>query len=184
MGNKRVLRCPICNYQGMAEVTSTRDYNRGARYGLDREFEYGLCPGCGCMWLLSVPDNLGDYYGNSYYSFSLKGKGLVHLLMEKRDIYELEHRGIVGKMMHGLIPRPAYGLVGEYAAKGGAILDVGCGDGYLLSLLGNLGYTSLSGCDRFIPLGYARETGMDAVRLVQGTVGQCEGIYDLIYVPP
>ncbi|MCR5722505.1 MAG: class I SAM-dependent methyltransferase [Lachnospiraceae bacterium] len=30
-----------------------------------------MCPECGCLQIAIVPDNLGDYYGEGYYSFSL-----------------------------------------------------------------------------------------------------------------
>lgn len=39
-------------------------------FGLGEEFTYFECEQCQCMQIAEVPDNLGSYYGNEYYSFS------------------------------------------------------------------------------------------------------------------
>ncbi len=47
------------------------------------------------------------------------------------------------------MPRIAYNYIGLYCTKDSGILDLGCGDGYLLHLLKEMGYTDLTGLDKF-----------------------------------
>lgn len=39
-------------------------------YGSGEKFAYFECPKCGTLQILSIPDNLGQYYGDSYYSYN------------------------------------------------------------------------------------------------------------------
>ncbi|MCI9127128.1 MAG: class I SAM-dependent methyltransferase [Eubacterium sp.] len=179
--NRKTLKCQICGNSGEFKVFEVQDYNRaGTTY-----FEYSICSYCGCMQIVSVPDNLSDYYGNSYYSFCLRTRNkvtgtFVHWLMEKRDIFEIIHKGYIGRIMHGFIPRPAYGVIGNYTKKSDAILDVGCGDGYLLYLLEKLGYKNLSGCDRFITQEALNKNLNSKIKFIYGTIKECSEEYDLI----
>ncbi len=179
--NRKTLKCQICGNSGEFKVFEVQDYNRaGTTY-----FEYSICSYCGCMQIVSVPDNLSDYYGNSYYSFCLRTRNkvigtFVHWLMEKRDIFEFTHKGYIGRIMHGFIPRPVYGVIGNYTKKFDAILDVGCGDGYLLYLLEKLGYKNLSGCDRFITRETFNKNLNSKIKFIYGTIKECSEEYDLI----
>lgn len=50
-------------------------------YGTKKEFDYFVCNHCKCMQIAEVPDNLGEYYQDDYYSFKeverkeIKGSG-------------------------------------------------------------------------------------------------------------
>lgn len=57
-------KCRICGAEGMFQSYLVREMMSET---MD-EFEYFLCPECQCMQISEVPDNLGDYYGENYYS--------------------------------------------------------------------------------------------------------------------
>lgn len=38
-------------------------------FGTRQEFDYFECGNCQCIQILEIPKNLGDFYGNEYYSF-------------------------------------------------------------------------------------------------------------------
>ena len=59
--------CRVCGAKGEFESYLSREMMQNKR----DEFEYFVCPECGCLQIAEVPDNLGDYYGEGYYSFSL-----------------------------------------------------------------------------------------------------------------
>jgi hypothetical protein len=42
-------------------------------FSTQEEFAYWECSVCGCLQIVNVPENLGDYYDGSYYSFSQMG---------------------------------------------------------------------------------------------------------------
>ena len=160
--------CELCGSNEGKEVI-VKDYNMGGT----ESFTYWQCSNCGCMSLINKPVDMSKYYGKAYYSFSLK-QGKVKTLMKRRDVYEVRKTGIIGEFMSKFIPRPAYSVISEFNDDA-RILDVGCGDGYLLYLLREMGYKNLYGCDRFM------DNRHDAnIDLIKGGVDVCEGEYDLI----
>lgn len=58
-------KCRICGAEGMFRSYLAREMLKGTR----DEFEYFVCDNCNCLQIAKVPDNLGDYYGETYYSF-------------------------------------------------------------------------------------------------------------------
>lgn len=60
--------CKICGTKGEFQSYLVREMMNNTR----DEFEYFVCSECNCLQITKVPDNLGDYYGQSYYSFALK----------------------------------------------------------------------------------------------------------------
>ena len=143
----REFVCRVCDFQGEFKYFKVKDYN----YVSDIYFYYCICPNCGCMQLVKIPPNLDEFYGNTYYSFlmselRISSDGIIHFLMTKRDIFELTGKGVIGKIMRKFMPRPAYSVIAKLCKKDDAILDVGCGNGYLLSLLNKIGYSNLCGC--------------------------------------
>lgn len=56
--------CPQCR-QVSAWFFKTRDYNRRLS---DEAFDYYRCAACGLIFLSPIPNNLGDYYPDSYHS--------------------------------------------------------------------------------------------------------------------
>ena len=39
-------------------------------YDAREEFDYFVCSSCNCMQIVKVPEGLGDYYSNNYYSLA------------------------------------------------------------------------------------------------------------------
>lgn len=63
---KRQHTCRVCGATGDFDSYLAREMMQNKR----DEFEYFVCPECGCLQIAEVPDNLGDYYGEGYYSFA------------------------------------------------------------------------------------------------------------------
>ena len=57
--------CRICGSKKEAKEY----YAKEMMYGTREVFRYFECPECGCLQIDEVPDNLGNYYSNNYYSF-------------------------------------------------------------------------------------------------------------------
>ena len=64
---KKEHECRICGEKGLFQSYLVREMMQGTR----DEFEYFVCPKCQCLQIAEVPDNLGDYYGNEYYSMKI-----------------------------------------------------------------------------------------------------------------
>lgn len=59
-------KCKICGAEANNKVYHVKEMY----FGTGEEFAYFECEQCQCMQIVAIPDNLGDYYGKEYYSFS------------------------------------------------------------------------------------------------------------------
>lgn len=62
-------RCRICGAEGDFDSYLVKEMMNNT----GDEFEYFVCPECTCLQIGEVPEKLGDYYGETYYSFDHKG---------------------------------------------------------------------------------------------------------------
>jgi SAM-dependent methyltransferase len=124
--------------------------------GLPEEFAYQRCGKCGSMQLDQFPEDFGKYYPNEdYYSFNL---GLTvskkpDVLRQLKASYLLYGKNpLLGSLLSlGYNPPDHYDWMKKTKAQtGDAILDVGCGNGSLLTKLFQMGFTNLAGIDPFI----------------------------------
>lgn len=59
--------CRVCGASGNFESYLAREMMQNKR----DEFEYFVCEECNCLQIAEVPENLSEYYGKDYYSFSV-----------------------------------------------------------------------------------------------------------------
>lgn len=128
-------------------------------FGTRDEFIYVLCSNCGCLQIKDYPVNIDRYYPSDYYSFSpprVKGPRLlenIRIYMRRyRDAYAVSHSGLLGALLYSLFPNSGLEFLKEVSPLdiNSRILDVGCGSGYLLTRLADLGFKHLSGIDLYI----------------------------------
>lgn len=62
----RQYKCRICGTEAKGKIYDVKEMY----FGSGEEFAYFECEQCQCMQIAEIPDNLGEYYGNDYYSFS------------------------------------------------------------------------------------------------------------------
>jgi len=131
-------------------------------FGSREEFPYVECGTCGTVQIAEIPPDLGKYYPTNRY-FSLAhgasaNRGTAHRLIEGlqfRTIVpsSLGHGGPWYRLLNALdMTEPAVEAVGRSGARRDArFLEVGCGNGRLLRMLGRLGFAHLQGVDPFLP---------------------------------
>ncbi|MCM1188080.1 MAG: methyltransferase domain-containing protein [bacterium] len=68
MLGRRSHVCKICGTEGEFETYQVREMMQGTR----EEFVYFACEKCKCLQISKVPENLGDYYGENYYSMQVE----------------------------------------------------------------------------------------------------------------
>lgn len=59
-------KCRICGDESEHKVYRVREMF----FGTGQEFVYFECDKCQCLQILEIPENLGDFYGEGYYSFN------------------------------------------------------------------------------------------------------------------
>ena len=173
------MKCKICGNEQTNKVIYAKDMN----YGGNKEFKYFQCSKCKCLQLDNIPENIEQYYGSGYYSLNMKkhkrgiSEKLISSFLKIRDKQLLlSRKGIISKICCKMQPRIAYELIPQLCPnKNAAILDVGCGDGYLLKLMFDLGWKNLYGVDL-----YGGGVENEQVKLKKGTIFDITGQFDLV----
>lgn len=123
------VTCQVCKgEQGTPHIA------KEMMLGTKEEFIYWECLDCGCLSLINIPKNLGKYYAKNYYSFNA---GSSKRLKKLRDYLYLSPFSFLVNWR----PRTDLDVIRRInLQKDMSLLDVGCGSGYLLHDLRNLGY--------------------------------------------
>jgi SAM-dependent methyltransferase len=151
-------------------------------FGYRDEFTYLECASCGCLANVSVPDDLGKYYGAGYYSMaaSRSERGALYQWMKGiRTRAYLGREGLLGATLLKAFGPPA---LPEWVKRAGvkqdsSILEVGCGSGSLLRSMRSEGFNRLTGVDPFIEHDIDYGNGL---RIRKTSVTEMRGSYDYI----
>jgi SAM-dependent methyltransferase len=151
--------CGVCSGSG-GKIHVAREM----MFGTHEEFKYFECATCGCLQLITVPADLGKYYGEGYYSFSSaepsrsRYRALFRRLLTAGELFKipgLRHirRHRAGRSVH------LESLACLRLDRGMKVLDVGCGSGQILYLLRELGFMA-EGIDRYLGQDLVDEYGV------------------------
>jgi SAM-dependent methyltransferase len=115
-------------------------------------FHYFQCGGCGCLQIAEIPDDLGKYYGDMYYSFgSLRFSLQERVARWYRDEFCLTGKGRIGRFLSDRLPNGKLEILRHASIrKESRILDVGAGTGYFLGILWDHGFKNVEGVDPFL----------------------------------
>jgi 2-polyprenyl-3-methyl-5-hydroxy-6-metoxy-1,4-benzoquinol methylase len=145
----KINKCRICGNSESSEEYVLREMMFGTR----EEFEYFKCEKCGCLQIISFPENIQSYYPNNYLSFPQPDStALKKYFMKKREHYLIRRRGLLGKFLARTFGIPAqYLWITRVDLKpNDSILEVGCGNGEFLLKMKEAGFNNLLGIDPFI----------------------------------
>lgn len=170
--------CIICGNTDNNTIIAVKEL----QLGLPEVFDYQQCGQCGSLQLQQVPENLGKYYPNEdYYSFNL---GLS--IAQKADFFRktqadfllFNRNKLLGSLFSLGFKMPDYfqWMKKSQAKYDHAILDIGTGNGSLLTKLFRIGFTNLTGIDPFI----AESKDYGSVKILQKNIFEVTEIYDLV----
>jgi SAM-dependent methyltransferase len=169
-------RCTVCNGSG-GKIHVAREM----MFGTHEEFKYFECANCGCLQLVTVPADLGKYYGDGYYSFSpvrpsrSRYRALLRRCLTAGELFRIPGLRQIRRHRAG---RSAHleSLARLRLDRRMKVLDVGCGSGQILYLLRELGFMA-EGIDRHLGEDLADEYG---VRVRRVDLSEVQGQWDVI----
>jgi SAM-dependent methyltransferase len=141
--------CRFCSADEGGRYHTARD----RLHGIPGEFTYLECGDCNALQLIDVPENLRDYYPESYYSFDETPQPTP------RMIIQYKHYRAMG------------------VTEQDSILDVGCGTGSFLLAMYRDGYRNLTGIDPLIPRDLDHGNG---IRVYKRSIEEMTGPFDLV----
>jgi SAM-dependent methyltransferase len=169
--------CEICGNTRENQYFVVREM----MYGTGENFDYMKCSQCGCLQLISPPDDFSKYYPSNYYSFKTKDDNQIRLWLDRlKYSWALEGKGsLLGRLLvkkYGL-PKFVDWVKRTKVKKGDAILDIGCGRGHLLQEMAKAGFHNLTGIDPYLE---EDNTIDSSVRLQKKQIAEVSQQYDLI----
>jgi SAM-dependent methyltransferase len=138
--------------------------------GTRETFTYSKCEACGCLSLNQQPDNIAEYYPNTYYSLRADCVSVGKRIRSRLYLSPLSFL-VNWRRRTDLDVMRAIGL-----QKGMKLLDVGCGRGHLIAELRTLGYTAC-GVDPFVSENIYDAFGL---RVERKTLADVHDRYDVI----
>jgi SAM-dependent methyltransferase len=161
-------------------------------FGRDESFTYLVCADCGTLALEEMPEDMGQYYPEDYYSIdtdpevALGRPGVRQfatsvarsILFGRRTVASAAQRVVRMRQFHSFVSVvDSVAFAGLPAGRSSAVLDVGCGSGIIVYALALAGIRSSLGVDPFAPADRTFDTG---ARLLRRDLGEVEGAFDLV----
>jgi SAM-dependent methyltransferase len=152
-------------------------------FGSGERFAYEHCRACGSLQIAELPSDTSAHYPAGYYSLQSHWRTRMaspwrRLLKRLRDAYELSGQGLLGRWLASRRGYPELASLRSLGLpKSARILDVGCGDGFLLWSLANLGFTDLTGVDPHLN---ADSQVPGGPRLLKRSLDDLDGSFDLV----
>lgn len=152
-------------------------------YGTTEKFTYFQCRNCKCLQIAQIPGDLSRYYRGSYYSLTVSpGKKyrnpLVGILRKIQDSGTVLNSGFWSSLIKKIVPnKKLLSLAPIGLQLDDRIIDVGCGTGWLLYALREIGFSNLLGIDLFLEHDIHYDNGLTVKR---ATLRELSGTWDLI----
>jgi SAM-dependent methyltransferase len=180
--------CPACDTPPNGQVVVARE----VMFGLDEKFNYACCPGCGSLYITTIPDDLADYYSTKYYSFDIDPEEAMGGRLAARAVATIGRSVLFGsgRLADALVRATGRRQVQTLATlftsvrragipqgRETRILDVGAGSGSLVFALGLAGLADVTGID---PFNAGDRTFSTAGRVLRRSLADVEGRFDLV----
>jgi SAM-dependent methyltransferase len=144
-------------------------------------FTYFECAFCNCLQILSIPPEITRYYPKEFWTAKTRSpivSWFFHQARVKRTEYALFRKGLVGRLLYGRYPDAMLKATSKLVkSKSVRILDVGCGSGWFLKDLYEIGFNCLLGIDPYITEEYRKG---NELRIERKWLHDVEGEWDLL----
>jgi SAM-dependent methyltransferase len=170
--------CPICKSTAAPAVVTASE----KMFGTLAQYEYTICPQCGVMLLRDLPEGTGALYPDNYYSFTSKvwlSNGIKRLFRRAcLKLYGGQNK-FAESLLNKLRKPPSiceWIRIARLNSRS-RILDIGSGNGCILSAFYNEGFNCLLGIDPNIPeaIRYGRNFTIE-----EKSIQEINGCFDFV----
>ena len=152
------MECRVCGNKENNKVFQIREM----QHCMKVSFPYFQCARCLCIQIVSIPDDIGQYYPDDYYSFNdveadkLPEPRSGYFRQVQADYLLYGKFPLLGRLftIGYITPRVIHWLNNLQLTREASILDIGCGIGVTLKKIYQLGFKNLTGVDPFIKDNY------------------------------
>jgi 2-polyprenyl-3-methyl-5-hydroxy-6-metoxy-1,4-benzoquinol methylase len=142
-------KCRLCS----TESSNTIEVQE-MMFGMKESFEYIICDECNSMSLVTIPNNLADYYPENYYSFVKTERGnFKKWISNKKSASNLGDFNLVGFLATLITGKnsnlKAIRMCGANKNTS-RVLDIGSGGGFLLDKLRDQGFKNILGIEPYL----------------------------------
>lgn len=174
------MKCKICS----SGIQDLKIIAKEMMFGTGENYEYFRCAECGALQINNPETDNNKMYPSNYYSIvenTLMGgfKSKIKKIIFKSIVaHEIGQRNLFGAMLAKMRPSIEAQSLREIIDVNDQILDIGCGTGYLIEALSNLGYRNLKGVDPNVK----NDINGQGFSVIKGGVDKIAGIgnYDVI----
>ena len=150
-------------------------------FGTRERFGYFQCAHCLCLQINTIPDDLARHYASGYYSYrpaQRRANPVKRWAARLRDRHAVFGGGGLGRLLFARSPVVELrSLRPLQLQRDSRVLDVGCGAGFLVFALGEIGLRHAEGIDPFVPEPIVYDNG---VKVRKRDIFQAEGPWDAI----
>lgn len=148
---KSTFSCKICGNTSDNNTFIAKERMLNTKH----EFEYLECGNCKCLQIIKIPETIGNYYPQNYYSFkeprfNTKLTPLRYFIRKQMTKYYIGNFSISGHFISFFYSHPFPWIKRKMVGFKSRILDIGCGNGRLLLSMQRSGFKNLTGVDPYI----------------------------------
>ncbi len=171
--------CRICG-----NAKDNRSYHvREMLYGTREVYEYFQCSACGCLQIVTPPEDISRYYANQYFAFrevKITQQMRLRAWFDRHRVrHYLQGDDLVGMVINRVAKPLDYAVWMQNASltPQARVLDVGCGTGKLLTIMKLGGIWNCMGIDPHIQQSILYPNGL---MVLKQSLEQTSGHFDFI----
>lgn len=179
INRNRQVKCRICDNSEQNESYLVQEM----MFGCGEQFTYVHCSKCNCLQLSEIPLDMSKYYPRSYYSFATEPQikyknAIIGSIRKIVDYHTVFPASLFGTIISTIGPNKKLTALANIAlTKNSRILDVGCGTGWRLYALKEIGFQNVLGIDPYLDSDIKYQNGL---RILKKSTQDIHGQWDLI----
>lgn len=173
------MKCKICGNNNNNQCYNVKEM----KFGIREEFIYFMCGNCCCLQISEYPTDISKYYPTCFNSFQINPEDRVKnfvksILVNRSNEYAVFGKDVLGRLFANIFSNSNLSSLKDSGVSlTSRVLDVGCGNGYDVYALKQIGFQNVLGVDAFISNDIKYKNG---VKVIKGELYDVNGEWDIV----